>query len=279
MIVVGLYLAAATVGAVVSAVTGSADALWLTVTWYPLDDSPFGTSSELDDSIVLLFVLLFATLMLRAWAFWQIFSFPPRGERPADRRVVWLRRLLYLAVADDLILWTLRDLLLPDTAVELLTLVLWTPLEVLFVLVLTGRSGAFRALALTLAGLNAVAVAASAVDELPGVRAPQILMSLGLAHIGWMIMIILGQREDGRWSEITVSLGRISLVLSLAGPVINFGFLYVIGTATGGLLIHLLSAFGVVSTVWLARSAHEVAVAPEEKPRGSPAWPAARQPS
>ncbi|MEU8195525.1 hypothetical protein AB0C10_17245 [Microbispora amethystogenes] len=120
-------------------------ALWAAVLWRPLDDySSYGLADAPTASIVAA-VGLFAILALKAWMLRQVFTLRAHPAPPADRRTVWLRRLLYVAVADALVL-RLPAALLPDVLTEALTLALWCPLQVLFALVLTG--GRLRAVAL-----------------------------------------------------------------------------------------------------------------------------------
>lgn len=193
-IAAGAYLAVSAVGAVVTAVTGRLDALWAAVLWYPLDDY---SSDGLAAVAAVAAVGLFAILALKTWMLRQVFTLPPRAPRPADRRTVWLRRLLYLAVAQALIP-PLPAVRLPDLVGEALTLALWCPLQVLFALTLRGR---LRVFALVTAWPGSAGLAMIAMDEVPGVPAPRFLLLACLAMaLAWQVAVLFGQHRDGRWS-------------------------------------------------------------------------------
>ncbi|MGJ6967114.1 hypothetical protein ACSDR0_34885 [Streptosporangium sp. G11] len=251
---VGLYLVSAAVAAVVGVVTDDIEAFWLAVVWSPQDESfqdfPDDGSSGGAPGLIPL-------LVLKAWMLWQVFTVVSREGRLADRRVIWLRCLLYLAVAGLLILW-LPIGSIPGVLGEIIGLVVWGPIQVLFVLILTGASGRFRAVALIFAGLSLVAMVVSALEEISGVLMPRMLLFLGVAALAWQVMILIGQREDGRWSAATVTIGRIALLLSLATPLIGIAA-HLLPLLTPLVLGQLVGEFNVFNTVWLARSAHELA--------------------
>ncbi|TQS29976.1 hypothetical protein [Microbispora sp. KK1-11] len=265
-IVAGAYLAISAVGAVITAVTGRLDALWAAVLWYPLDDHSF---DGLTAAPVAAAVGLFTILALKTWMLRQVFTFPPRAPRPADRRTVWLRRLLCLAVAQALIP-PLPAVRLPDLAGEALTLALWCPLQVLFALTLRGR---LRVFALVTAWPGSAGLAVIAMDEVPGVRAPRVLLFACLAMAAaWQVAVLFGQHRDGRWSRDTVTAGWRHVTVSLATPLAAVAVLWAFSYTAP--LMEMLEEFDVFLAVWLARSARELT-----GPRGTPPEPAPLRPS
>ncbi|MBB2745605.1 UNVERIFIED_ORG: hypothetical protein FHR35_005468 [Microbispora rosea subsp. rosea] len=266
-IAAGAYLAVSAVGAVVTAVTGRLDALWAAVLWYPLDDY---SSDGLAAVAAVAAVGLFAILALKTWMLRQVFTLPPRAPRPADRRTVWLRRLLYLAVAQALIP-PLPAVRLPDLVGEALTLALWCPLQVLFALTLRGR---LRVFALVTAWPGSAGLAMIAMDEVPGVPAPRFLLLACLAMaLAWQVAVLFGQHRDGRWSRDTVTAGWRHVTVSLATPLAAMAVLWAF-TSTTLPLMEMLEEFDVFLAVWLARSARELT-----GPRGTPPEPAPLRPS
>ncbi|XVQ88371.1 hypothetical protein ACQP2K_13405 [Microbispora siamensis] len=260
-IAAGVYLAVSAVGAVVTAVTGRLDALWAAVLWYPLDDYSSGGFAESPTAATTGAVGLFAILALKAWMLRQVFTFPPRAARPADRRTVWLRRLLYLAVAQALIP-PLPAVRLPDVVAEALTVALWCPLQVLFALALRGRP---RVFALVCAWPGSAGLAMIAMDEVPGARAPRFLLLACMAMaMAWQVAVLFGQHRDGRWSRDTVTAGWRHVTVSLASPLAAMAVLWAFSYSTVP-LTELLEEFDVFLAVWLARSARELT-----GPRGTP---------
>ncbi|MEU6408506.1 hypothetical protein [Microbispora sp. NPDC046933] len=272
-IAAGVYLAVSAVGAVVTAVTGRLDALWAAVLWYPLDGYSSNGLTDSPTAGMAAAVGLFAILALKTWMLRQVFTFSPRAPRPADRRTVWLRRLLYLAVAHTLIL-RLPAALLPGVLAEALTVGLWCPLQVLFALTLRGWP---RVFALVSAWPGSAGLAVIAMDEVPGVRAPRILLLACLVMAAvWQVAVLFGQHRDGRWSRDTVTAGwrhvTVTLAIPLAAIGVNWAFVYDAEPLTA-----MLEEFDVFLAVWLARSARELAgprgTSPERTPLRPPGPP------
>ncbi|WP_432931621.1 hypothetical protein ACQPZZ_12115 [Microbispora sp. CA-135349] len=266
-IAAGVYLATSAVGAVVTAVTGRLDALWVTVLWYPLDDDSSGGLAEAPEVAT---VGLLTILALKTWMLRQVFTLPPRAPRPADRRTVWLRRLLYLAVAHALIP-PLPAVRLPGVVAEALTVALWCPLQVLFALALRGR---LRVVALVCAWPGSAGLAMIAMEEVPGVRAPRFLVLACLVMAAaWQVAVLFGQHRDGRWSRDTVTAGWRHVTVTLATFLAAMAVLWAFTHATVP-LTELLEEVDVFLAVWLARSARELT-----GPRGTPPEPAPLRPS
>ncbi len=191
---------------------------------------------------------------LNAWALWQVLRgpAPPRaGGSPRD--VLWLRRLLYAGIAGDLVLWELVGQL-SDIVGYVASLTLWTSTLILLARVVSGVSARFRVITLALG--------------LIGTLTPALLLFLDdfslrvfslptVASLGWTVMTLIGQRRDGRWSGATINIGRIALAASLVFPVLGLVFESDWLLSEGPVLA--VNAFGVFTTVWLARTAHELA--------------------
>lgn len=249
-VVVALYLTAVTAALVIAAVTGE---LW-TLSMAATVSMMWGRPME----GAWLAPLLTAICVLNAWMLWQVLRGPvlPRAEG-LPRSVVWLRRLLYIGIAGDLVFWELVEEL-SDTVEDLASTGVWVATVILLVRVVSGVSARFQAIALTLGLIGALRPVLGFLD----LRAPQML-----AIFVWTVMILIAQRRDGRWSATTVIIGWISLAPSLVHPLISpLGEWLFEGP---GLVLNALGVFG---TVWLARTAHELAGPTEDtttRPAGS----------
>ncbi|MFB4293233.1 hypothetical protein ACBI99_36720 [Nonomuraea sp. ATR24] len=196
--------------------------------------------------------LLLGSCGVNAWMLWQILrgpALPTAAQPPAG--VVWPRRLLYVGVAGDLVLWELLDEL-PGPVDHVASGAVWTATAILLVRVMRGVSPGFRVAAVTLGLAGALApplwLLLDAADARPA----------GLAAAGCCVaMILAGQRRDGRWSGLTVGIGWVAL---LFWPVSHLSALALPG---GELLFHYpwlgSIPLGACHTVWLARTAHELA--------------------
>ncbi|GII66990.1 hypothetical protein Skr01_70750 [Sphaerisporangium krabiense] len=254
LLAAGLYLVSVAVAAVIALVNDDLRVFRLGVVWewaagFRLDDALFGPKAMAAGLTVV--------AVLNTWMFWQILRLPARPDAGTDRRVIRVRRLLYWAAAISAVLW-LPGELLPDALAEAFFLLVWGPLWVMFLLVLTGESSRFRAVGLVLASVCVVLSLESVIDELPGVHWPNTGWLISPADSAWLLMILIAQRRDGRWSRATVTFG-------LAGLAMPYGFQFF-----GGLLVPLFGPealviewlsdeLNVFYTVWLARSAHELA--------------------
>ncbi|GII85456.1 hypothetical protein Ssi03_34460 [Sphaerisporangium siamense] len=255
LLAAGLYLVSVAVAAVIAIANDDLRVFYLGVVWewagggFMLGDG-FPEAGDMAAGLAVVAVL-------NAWMFWQVLRLPPRADKGADRRVIRLRRLLYLAAAYSAVLW-LPSELLPDALAEALFLLVWAPLWVTFLLVLTGESWRFRALGLVFAAICVALSVESAIDELPGVVWPNTGWLLSLVDSAWLLMILLAQRRDERWSRATVTLGLAGLTMPFAFEF--FGALLVPFLGPEALVINWLSdELNVFYTVWLARSAHELA--------------------
>ncbi|MFC7585304.1 hypothetical protein ACFQYP_17405 [Nonomuraea antimicrobica] len=192
---------------------------------------------------------------------------------PLDRRAKALRRLLYLAVADSLVLWY-PIALLPDAVDSAFRLALWTAIDVLYLLVIRWRSRMLRAAAGAMFAVELAGTANVLLDELDLPElGPGGVVELGLipAGVAATIFTVVGQRRDGRWSRGTLVAGWLSAgVYALLIP-LNALF----GRIPGGYLAMLvmMDAVGLVSTVWIAATARELPTQDRPadlRPRGVP---------
>ncbi|MFI6388638.1 hypothetical protein [Nonomuraea sp. NPDC050540] len=187
---------------------------------------------------------------LNAWALWQVLRGPalPRAAN-LPPSVVWLRRLIYAGIVGDLGLWELVEEL-SDTVEDFANAGLWAATVILLLHVISGIPVWFRA----------VAIALCLVDLVPlplGNEPAGVIDLLAAPGFACMVMILIGQRRDSRWSGATIGIGQLSLVARLGLPVLTLlprseNLLF------GGVGL-LFSALYVLSTVWLARTAHELA--------------------
>ncbi|MFB9527213.1 hypothetical protein [Nonomuraea roseola] len=261
IVVVALYLAVAAVAAVLAAVSGDLSALSVaaTATTWALR---YARGDWLGP-------VLTGICGLNAWMLWQVLRGPalPRTEGLA-RSVVWLRRLLYAGVAGDLVGWELVEEL-SGTAANVASLLLWATTVILLTRVVCGVSAWFRLIALALGLTGALAPALLLFLSDPD---HQTISLLGLASLGWTVMILIGQRRDGRWSNATITIGRIALVVPLALPALGLAVQSEWLLTEGPELV--VNALGMLTTVWLARTAHELA-----RPASRPAAETATRPA
>ncbi|MEV5888390.1 hypothetical protein [Nonomuraea fuscirosea] len=246
---VRLVLAAAAAGLVLG------DAWhWVAVEW----SSPGGLSANgaLDTPTM---VTLIVAVLVKAAFLWLILRTPVRGT--LDRRAKALRTLLYVTVAYTLVLRHPIGLL-PDAVDEVFTLVLWTAIHVLYLLVIRWRSPTLRASAGVVFAVGLTLTAKDALDRLD-------LYELGSGDLSYMgstlclvaetVLTVVGQRRDGRWSRGTLiagwsSVGVYALILPLS--------LIAEGFRGEGIVVTLIffDVAVLVGSVWQAATARELAV-------------------
>ncbi|TKK87958.1 hypothetical protein FDA94_15465 [Herbidospora galbida] len=247
--VVGLLLAAAVAGLVFG------DAwLWTAVQWSP---PPFLEFYGVDEFDVATIVALLGAAVLKAAFVWSILRPPMRG--PVTRREKALRLLLYAVVAYGLVGWLPMGLL-PDAVVAVFLLVLWTAVDVLFLLVIRWRSRLLRATAGVLFTVELIGLANEVLDELDlpelGPRGYVDLVWFA-AGAGVTVVTLAGQRRDGRWSGGTLVAGWSSLGVQA----LSFALYLLTGGRIPGPPLPvtvLMDAAEFVSLVWIAATAREM---------------------
>ncbi|MFC4114291.1 hypothetical protein [Nonomuraea zeae] len=193
-----------------------------------------------------------------AWALWQCLRGPLAGPPPEqDRAVRRLRTALYIAAAYGLISPFVYDWF---GVAAILSAVSMVPLVVLFPPVLGAslrHAGHVRAVGL----LSYGGVIAYVVLRLFSLRMPDSLaLVCGGAGLLWTILILRAQRGDGRWPRSTVRYGIAGLVV----PFVSMPVAWLLADL-GNVYADAVAALDVLVTIWLARSAHELA-APRAEP-------------
>ncbi|MFI7054201.1 hypothetical protein ACIBLB_19240 [Streptosporangium canum] len=227
--------------------------LWAAVEWSPPAYAGFDARGGFDTPTV---VALLVAALVKAALLWLILRAPAPG--PLDRRAKALRRLLYLAVVDALVLWY-PIALLPDAVDAAFQLALWTAIDVLYLLVIRWRSRMLRAAAGAMFAVELVGMANELLDELD---LPE-LGSGGIVALGLMlggaaatVITVVGQWRDGRWSRGTLTAGWLSVgVYALVIP-LNALFDEIF---SGNLAMPvMMDAVVLVSIVWIAATAREL---------------------
>ncbi|GAA4077885.1 hypothetical protein [Nonomuraea soli] len=245
---VGLALAATVAGLALG------DAwLWVAVEWAPPAHASFFAQNGFD---TLTTAALLAAALVKAALLWLILRPPARGA--LNRRTKLLRWLLYLAVAYALVLW-IPIALFPDAGDSAFNLVLWAAIYALYLTVIRWRSRVLRAAAGAMFAIGLAAMANDLLDELDVLELPMseaLATGLTLCALTAIILTIVGQRRDGRWSRGTLVSGWLSLSVFLL--VIPYNLL-------AGLLGHanpmpaiVMDAVGLIGTLWLAATAREL---------------------
>ncbi|MET9344861.1 hypothetical protein [Nonomuraea sp. NPDC003804] len=241
-----VYLVITLGSIVLSLVIGTATPAWLVTMWYP--------PGEVVGRSPLVPVLggLLLVGLVNAWMLWQILRGPAPTAVPMRRAATWLRLLLYADVV-----WLLIPSFLPDLVETVIGLALWVPALVLLTVVLTGSGRPFR-LALLLLGLvePAISLASDLVDDLkpelfmsPADRAG--VMAAAVAAFVTMVLLLVAQRRDGRWSRVTLLIGLGTFASAFLVELVD-------GLTRGSTIESIAEAMDVLYVVWLARTAHEL---------------------
>ncbi|MEW1846458.1 hypothetical protein AB0392_51605 [Nonomuraea angiospora] len=238
-----MYLGALAVAAAIALASGGLGMLWRLTLFTPVDESTPATWPNV-------LVMLVAGLP-SAWGLWQCLRGPLTGlPQEQDRAVRRLRIALYVAAAYGLI----SPLMPGEVWAAMLGVVSLVPLVVLFPPVL-GPSLRHAGHVRVMGFLGYGGVVAYLLLGLAGLRMPNWLsLIFAGAALLWAILILRAQRGDGRWARSTVRYGTAGLVFSFVSPLVaaalgNLGTVYADAT----------TAFGVLFTIWLVRSAHELA--------------------
>ncbi|WP_431912541.1 hypothetical protein [Nonomuraea jabiensis] len=243
LLLTGFYLVALAVAALIALTSGGLALLWRLTLFTPVDESTPATWPNV-------LVMLVAGLPC-AWALWQCLRGPLAGPPPEqDRAVRRLRIALYAAAAYGLISPLMSDWF----GAAILDIASMAPLVVLFPPVLGSslrHAGQVRVTGL----LGYGGAGASIVLGLVGLRMPGLLALICAgAALLWAILILRAQREDGRWTRSTVRYGTAGLVF----PFVAMPVAAVLGDM-GTVYADATAALDVLFTIWLARSAHDLA--------------------
>ncbi|GAA3613413.1 hypothetical protein GCM10022419_118140 [Nonomuraea rosea] len=237
--------------------------LWVAVEWSPLAHMEFYARDGFDTPTV---VALLGAALAKAALLWLILRAPAPG--PLDRRAKALRRLLYLVVANSLVLWY-PIALLPDAVDAAFQLTLWTAIDVLYLLVIRWRSRLLRAVAGAVFAVELAGMANELLDELdlPELGSSDVVVwGLMASGVAATILTVVGQWRDGRWSRGTLAAGWLSVGVYALVIALNLlsGRIY-----SGHLaMLVMMDAVGLVSTVWIAATARELPV--EGRPADPP---------
>ncbi|MGI5285746.1 hypothetical protein ACQEVF_20740 [Nonomuraea polychroma] len=259
LLIVGVYVVALAVAAVIAMTTGDLGGLWRLTLFTEVDEDAAATWPSV--------LTLLLAGMAWAWALWQSLRGPMAGPPPElDRHTRRLRMALYATAAS----WLLNPLVpsWPHWAL-VLDAVLMCVVVVLFQPVLRrSLEHADFALGAGVLGYGGSAVI-TVIDVPDGLLPSGVGLICALAALVWMVLILRAQRWDGRWRRATFVYGITSMVapivMALVGPLL---------AAAGG-LYDVLAATGALTVIWLTRSAHELAD-PRHQP--APPTPLAEQP-
>lgn len=117
-------------------------------------------------------------------------------------------------------------------------------------------------------GVMTTVVVGLAQDSLLNVVLP---LPTHLVNLTWLVLVLVGQARDPRWSRATVGTGVAAAALSFLSPEGSFGFVSQGDADPIVVLMMLTQVLGVLWSVWEARSAHELANPPgPPSPRAAP---------
>ncbi|WP_433517284.1 hypothetical protein ACQP2T_18090 [Nonomuraea sp. CA-143628] len=255
LLIMGVYVVALVAAAVIALTTGNLGVLW----WLTV-------FTERDRSVVTwpnVLVLVLAGLPW-AWALWQILRGPLAGPSPElDQDTRRLRIALYAAATS----WLLGAVLpyWPWWAVVLDAGVMWLVVT-LFASVLGPNlefaEHARGAGVLAYGGFGAVEVLNVLEWPVPG----WLELICGVAFLIWTVLLLRAQRRDRRWQRDTVWYGIAALVSPFA-----VGLVGALLWSETNVYDDALAAVAVLTLVWLARSAHDLA---NPRPQPGPLSPA-----
>ncbi|YCK37964.1 hypothetical protein ACNF49_29110 [Actinomadura sp. ATCC 39365] len=247
LLLTGLYGAALTVAAVVALVSGELGPLWGLTLFSAVTEGVAATGQNL-------FLLVLAGLCW-SWGIWQILRGPSAGPPPPqDPDTLRLRLALYASAATTFLLhlttsiWA--DTTVIDSAVTCVVVVLFTRV--------LGRGRPYMRGA-GLLGYGGFTVIGAL--DLLGLSVPEgVELVCGLAGLAWTMLVLRAQGSDDRWGTATVAYGIAALVTPLVLVLAALPF-----TGEEGAVEALGVVSSVLTMIWLARSAHDLA-APRRRP-------------
>ncbi|MEU7747989.1 hypothetical protein [Nonomuraea sp. NPDC049158] len=251
LLTTGVYIVALAVAAVIALTVGNLGVLWWLTAFTETEEKVAATWPNV-------LVLVVAGLPW-AWGLWQSLRGPLAGPAPElDQDTRRLRIALYVAAASWLLCAVLPSW--PWWAVVLDAMVMW--LVVTLYTSVLGPNLEFSEHArgagvLGYAGFGVIEVLYAL--ELP---VPDWLeLICGLGYLIWTVLVLRAQRRDGRWRRDTIRYGIAALVAPFLVGLADSLFMN-----ETSVLVNAMGAVGVLTLIWLARSAHDLA-----DPRSQPA--------
>ncbi|MEV4571218.1 hypothetical protein AB0K12_46355 [Nonomuraea sp. NPDC049419] len=98
-------------------------------------------------------------------------------------------------------------------------------------------------------------------------RAAQAAGLSGLVGTLWYVLVLAAQWRDGRWRRATVLYGVAAQVL----PLLLIMFVALLPARIAGVDLAAYAVMDAMTVIWLARSAHDLALPPAPSPAGPPA--------
>ncbi|MEV4475659.1 hypothetical protein [Nonomuraea sp. NPDC049504] len=217
--------------------------------------------------------LLLAVGAVWSWTLWQSLRGPLRpppgaARHPAGRDERRLRLTLYV-VAGTWVVYAAAPIW-PWWAVALDATVLATVVVAVHPVLRQRWSLAGFALAAGLLGYVTTVAGEvfSAFDLHDGERAAQAAGLGGLAGTLWYVLVLAAQWRDGRWRRATVLYGVAAQVL----PLLLIMFVALLPARVAGVDLAAYAVMDAMTVIWLARSAHDLAIPPQAPlPAGPPA--------
>ncbi|GAA0992253.1 hypothetical protein GCM10009555_080960 [Acrocarpospora macrocephala] len=232
-----------------------------TATW-TLDVDPL-------DSALVTFIWATGASLLIAWALWQVARGPARtvpklatplrsgGNDGLRRALYWLAGIqLAFIIMDDT----------PLSITGILEIIVAAIVVILFHRVLTRTSAMLRWTATIFGAIGIVGKVTSFsifFGSLAPVELAMIQVAVYLGPAIWLIMILIAQHRDGRWTWTALWPGWLSLIaanlltLILIGPDVLYREVIASGLALQ--LLAVLSDTNVFAPLWAVRSAHQLA--------------------
>ncbi|MEV5892837.1 hypothetical protein [Nonomuraea fuscirosea] len=249
LILTSLYGAALAVALVVTLVSGDLGPLWWLTLFVPVAEGAVVTPQSL--------LVLVPAGLAWAWAIWQslrgpLVEWPPEQ----DRNIVRLRIALYVAAATTWLFHVTASLSW-EVGLVINSAAMWV-VVLRFMWVLDGDRMFTRGLGvLGYGGYTVIGV-----FDLVGVPAlDRAEPFCALASLIWVALVLRAQWDDDRWGRATFGYGTASLVVPILLTLAAMPF-----SGEAGVVEAPSVVASVLITIWLARTAHDLAV-----PRHQPA--------
>ncbi|GAA1006407.1 hypothetical protein Aple_031580 [Acrocarpospora pleiomorpha] len=209
--------------------------------------------------------------LLIVWALWQVARGPaktvPKLSTPfLSGGADGLRRALYWLAGIQLAFIIVNDTPLSIIGF-ILEIIVTAVVVVLFHRVLTRTSAVLRWIATIFGTIGVVSKATLFLSFwFSSLSLVELAMLGDAAYLGpavWLIMILIAQHRDGRWTGSALWPGWLSLVAANLQPLVLFGpdvlYQQVIASGLAVQLLGVLSDTNVFAPLWAVRSAHQLA--------------------